>query len=84
MGTLKSLLAIPGSELEFGTIEYKRSDGYYSVKVKNNSVLCKPTISGGLELGRKVLISKLDGKRYITGEFGSYQVTARRKVIVDG
>lgn len=87
MGSSKSLsklLGIPGSEIEFGYIKSKRSDGLFDVTITGKNCVAQSTLNTELPTGRRVMISRFNGKRFITGDFRSYTTTNKKTVIIDG
>lgn len=84
MGTIAKLLTIPGAKLQFATIEEKKSNGMYAVRINGKRSLAKSTVDGALQTGRRVVISVIENRSYITDKLTNYQNTNARTVIIDG
>ena len=82
MTGLRQYLIEQDASLDMGVVKYLRADGRYAVDVKGRTRIVRSSVVG-LQPGRRVVVSKVNGHWYITDNLKSFENTKTTTVIVN-
>lgn len=82
MKSLRQYLISHDAQMELATVKYRRSDGRYAVDVKGKTRIVGASVAS-LAPGRRVAVSKVLGKWFVTDDLKSFENTNTTRVIVN-
>jgi len=83
IGLQLSGLPDAGAVYRIGAVQYRRDDGRYMVNLAGRSLLAHSTLADDLPPGRRVIVSSVSGRRYITADLGNHEASSRTTVIIN-